>query len=349
MQSLAVNPIRVGFNGFGKLGRLRYEKVCLSDRWEPVGFFDPRARSNQSGMRQCSSVDELLTRDELDAVIIATPSALTNAYVRDCLRSGVAVFAEKPPATSMDELLTTLKVYKNLRKPVLMYGFNHQHKPSFQSIMGIVNSGVLGEVLWMRGRYGKEMAEDFGADWRSDISLSGGGILLDQGIHLVDLMRQISGGFDQVSSAVSSRYGHFPGVEDNAFAILSSSQSGISASLHSTMTQWRYIFALEIFLENGSIVWNGLKTPSGNYGTEDLAVHARCGVFEQTDKHEYLIDEWEHELDIFAEAVVSRKPPATGSIFQALETLKLVEMIYRADQGFWDERQAALAARSSHS
>ena len=99
----------------------------------------------------------------------------------------------------------------------------------------------------MRGRYGKEVDDTYKTSWRCNKELNGGGILIDQGIHLLDLMNFLSGGFDFVQSVLSSNYLKIKDVEDNAFLNLMCKKSGIAASLHSTITQWRYLFSLEIF------------------------------------------------------------------------------------------------------
>src|SRR5690606_1222943 len=108
--------------------------------------------------------------------------------------------------------------------------------------------------------------------WRAKKDLAGGGILLDQGIHMLDLFLYLGGSFDQVHAFVSNLYWKLEGIEDNVFAIMKNSRSGMVASLHSTMTQWRHLFSLEIFLESGYMVLNGLKTSSGTYGEEVLTI-----------------------------------------------------------------------------
>ena len=113
---------------------------------------------------------------------------------------------------------------------------------------------------------------DYFNTWRANRELAGGGILIDQGIHMLDLFLYLGEGFDEVHAFVSSLYWKLPGIEDNVFAILRNSKTGQAASLHSTMTQWRHLFSFEVFMERGYMVLNGLKTPSGTYGAEKLSV-----------------------------------------------------------------------------
>jgi len=124
----------------------------------------------------------------------------------------------------------------------------------------------------MRGRYGKSVDQSFYDQWRANPEHSGDGILLDQGIHMLDLFLHLhEGAFDQVEAFVSNLYWKMA-IEDNVFAILKDSESGVVASLHSTMTQWRHLFSLEVFLSTGYMVLNGLKTSSGTYGDEVLSI-----------------------------------------------------------------------------
>ena len=123
------------------------------------------------------------------------------------------------------------------------------------------------------------MDQNFLKDWRSNKSKSGGGILLDQGIHMLDLFLYLGGNFDQVKSFVSNLFWDIPGIEDNVFAIFKNSVNGICASLHSTMTQWRYLFSLELFLEKGSLILNGLKTATNSSLTNVTAEVIGSGLF----------------------------------------------------------------------
>ena len=164
----------------------------------------------------------------------------------------------------------------------------------------------------MRGRYGKEVDEDYRYSWRCNPELNGGGILIDQGIHLIDLMNHLSGGFDGAQAVLSNNYLGIDGVDDNSFVTVFSTETKISASLHSTITQWRYLFSLEIFLENGSIILNGLRTNSGNYGNEILTIKPNKHLEEEieTTEEEFTSnDSWRLEMDAFISAIYGETIP----------------------------------------
>jgi predicted dehydrogenase len=215
-----------------------------------------------------------------------------------------------------------------------MYGFNHRHHESIKRMKQIVDDRELGSVLWMRGRYGKEVDQSFFDGWRADPELAGGGILLDQGIHMADLMLYLSAGFDDVHAFVSNLFWKIDGIEDNVFAIFRDSDSGVCASLHSTMTQWRYLFSLEVFLEGGALILNGLKTSSGAYGDEVLSIkrnpsHLQDGRFEQEEQLTYHVDtSWQSEIDHFFDCIGRNTPVRHGNSRDALRVMQLIDRIY---------------------
>ncbi|MCP5107146.1 MAG: Gfo/Idh/MocA family oxidoreductase, partial [bacterium] len=200
----------------------------------------------------------------------------------------------------------------------LMYGFNHRHHSSIKHMKHLIQSEEYGKVLWMRGRYGKSVDQNFLNGWQSNKELAGGGILLDQGIHMLDLFLYMGGNFDQVHAFVSNLYWKAD-IEDNVFAILKNSKTGVVASLHSTMTQWRHLFSLEVFLEKGYMVLNGLKTSSGTYGDEVLSIArnrttAPAATWEDEDRTTYHSDSfWRSEIDHFMDSVREDAPVKIGN------------------------------------
>ena len=216
-----------------------------------------------------------------------------------------------------------------------MYGFNHRHHDSIKKMKQIVDSGELGKILWMRGRYGKEVDDDYFKGWRADPKLAGGGIMLDQGIHMLDLFLHFAGDFDEIHSIVSNLHWEMDGLEDNVFSIMRNSKNGISASLHSTMTQWRYLFSLEIFLQKGSLILNGLKTSSGVYGDEELAIkYNQSGDKSGNVRHEEIIkyetnNSWNSEIREFFDAISEGKIVKMGSSIDALILMQKIDKIYK--------------------
>jgi predicted dehydrogenase len=257
---------KVGIIGYGKMGKIRHEEVTANGRTEVALVFDP-AEINP-GVPVAASSDEIIQDPAIDAVFICAPNYLNMPLTIQALRAGKNVFCEKPPAFTADEVAKIQAVEKESGK-VLMYGFNHRHHGSVQYMKKIIEGKEFGQVLWMRGRYGKSVDRSFFHNWRAKRKFAGGGILIDQGIHMLDLFLYLGGDFDSVHAAVSNLYWKLD-VEDNVFATLENTKTGLTASLHSTMTQWRHLFSLEVFLENGYLVLNGLRTSSNTYGDEVL-------------------------------------------------------------------------------
>ena len=173
----------------------------------------------------------------------------------------------------------------------------------------------------------------FFENWRSKKELAGGGILLDQGIHMLDLFLMFCGNFDDVHAFVSNLYWKMD-IEDNAFAILRN-KKGQVASLHSTMTQWRHLFSLEIFLERGYITINGLKTTSNTYGNEEVSVarnRTEPPEASWTDEEKILFPtdySWANEMRMFVDCIRNKKSVPIGNTRDALKLMELITKIYK--------------------
>jgi predicted dehydrogenase len=219
----------------------------------------------------------------------------------------------------------------------LKYGFNHRYHSSILKASEIINSKDFGKIVAMRGIYGKSKIISFDqSDWRSKRSEAGGGILLDQGIHMLDLMLFFAQeSFKKVFSIVKNDFWKHD-VEDNAYALLET-PSGIVAQLHSSATQWRHKFNLEIILEKGALVFGGLLTGSKSYGDETLTV-----IQSRPDKDKGMPKErtykfnkdisWAKEIKEFINAIEYDKDIIHGTFEEALLTMKLIEQIYKADR-----------------
>ena len=216
-----------------------------------------------------------------------------------------------------------------------MYGFNHRFHASIIDAINIIRNGSLGKVVNLRGIYGKSNMISFNqTDWRTKRSESGGGILLDQGIHMLDLMRYFAGDFTSVHSFISNSFWNFD-VEDNAYVMMKS-DTGIVAQLMSSATQWQHTFNLNITLENGSLVLGGLRTSSKSYGEETLRIISsdpeKLNTKLQVEERSYDEDiSWDEEIKCFAGVLLNSDNIENGSIDEALKIMELIETIYKAD------------------
>jgi predicted dehydrogenase len=331
--------IKIGIIGYGKMGQLRHQTVIDSKRGKVVAICDPFSTPMESiadptGRPEiCEGHEAILSNDAIQAVYISTANVFNKNLTILAMKAGKHVFCEKPPAFNSSDV-KEIQAVERETKCRLMYGFNHRQHGAAIHMRDAISSGAYGEVIWMRGRYGKSVDADYLNTWRADPEFAGGGILIDQGIHMLDLFLYLGGSFDEVQAMVSSLYWNIPGIEDNVFAMLRDSNTGRTASLHSTMTQWRHLFSLEIFLESGYMVLNGLKTSSGSYGQEKLIIAknrstAPAATWEQEEEFIFDVDtSWKREMEVFFDAVEQNKPIVTGSSAHAYNVMKLVDMIY---------------------
>lgn len=322
----------VGIIGYGKMGKIRAKAIQATGRGTIVSIYEKDHAIETVGFTRAGSVEEVLRNAQIETVFICTPNAFNKRFTIEGLRNSKHVFCEKPPAFNAKDIEEIRRVEGRSKKK-LMYGFNHRHHGSIKQMKSFVDSGQYGKMLWMRGRYGKSVDENFFHEWRAKKEMAGGGILLDQGIHMLDLFLHMAGDFDDVHAFVSNLYWNLD-IEDNVFAILRNNSTGVVASLHSTMTQWRHIFSFEIFMEKGYMVLNGIKTPSGTYGDEVLSIAknrttAPAATWEDEERITFTADtSWRSEVDAFFDAIEKDSPVTTGNSADALKLMKMVDRIY---------------------
>lgn len=324
--------LTAGIIGFGKMGQTRARAIQEDGKGKVVAVYDANPDTEVDDYRRAGSAEEIIADPGIDAVFICTPNHLNKPLTVKGLQAGKHVFCEKPPAFNAAEMQEVITAEKAAGKK-LMYGFNHRHHGSIQKIKSMVDSADYGNILWMRGRYGKSVDQTFYNDWRSKKELAGGGILLDQGIHMLDLFLYLAGDFDDVHAFVSNLYWK-QDLEDNVFAIFRNNSTGVVASLHSTMTQWRHLFSLEVFLERGYLALNGLKTSSGTYGDEVLAIArnrstAPAATWEDEERITYHTDtSWRSEIGRFFDAIERDQPIEIGNSSDALRLMRIIDKIY---------------------
>lgn len=317
----------IGIVGYGKMGQIRAQTIEEQGKkvlgvYEPLGPIGKHARF--------TTPEDLISVS--DIVFVCTPNKYNRPLVIKCLEQNKHVFCEKPPAFTAEEVISIREVEKR-STAVLMYGFNHRHHESIKKIKELVDTQQFGKILWMRGRYGKTVDKDFLTTWRADKQQAGGGILLDQGIHMLDLLSHLGGPYDKVQSTVSNQFWKLDGIEDNVFAILENTENNVVAQLHSTMTQWRHLFSLEIFLERGYMTLNGLLTTSGAYGDEILTVAEMADPVTSSriveENYAFKVNtSWKSEVAHFFDIIDHQATPEYGTSEDALEVMRLIDTIY---------------------
>ncbi len=345
---MSEKKLRVGIAGYGVVGQRRRHFIDAHPDMEVVAvcdrtFTDEGARSD--GARALVTYPQLLAED-LDVLFVCLTNDIAPEVTMAGLEKGLHVFCEKPPGRTVDDIRQVRQVEAKHPGLKLKYGFNHRYHDSVRDALKVMQSGDMGKVLNLRGVYGKSkfISYDSDSNWRAHRETAGGGILLDQGIHMVDLMRLFGGEFHDVHSYVTNDFwGH--DVEDNAYALMRSDR-GVVAMLHSTATQWRHSFRLEITLEKGGLMLSGILSGSKSYGAETLTV-----VYPDADDRgdprevvtDYTVDtSWADEIAEFADCISSDTPVRNGSSQDALSTMEHVYRIYQADPVWRDKWQITL-------
>jgi predicted dehydrogenase len=332
-----MTKLKVGIAGFGVVGKRRKDCVDRRPDMEVVAVCDRTYAAEGTlpgGIRHYRDYRRLLT-EKLDVLIVCMTNDIAAEVTIAGLEAGLHVFCEKPPGRDVEDIVKVIAVEKKHPRLKLMYGFNHRYHESVQEALRILRSGELGRVINMRGMYGKSKLITFNQpDWRTQRAIAGGGVLLDQGIHMVDLMRLFGGDFTDVHSFVSNGHWGFD-VEDNAYALMRT-PDGVIGMLNSSATQWRHRFHLDINLERGSLIMGGILSGTKSYGAETLTVVKADPDNDGGDPSEVLTrynrdNSWDLELHAFAESILKDGPVQSGTSHDALRTMQLVFKIYYAD------------------
>jgi len=360
------NKLKVGIIGYGVVGQRRRFFIDRNPNLKTVAICDVRFKKDFSmmdgadfnytydlledqshkkpltgktddGVQFFNNYIDLLDKCELDIVFVCVPNYLGPEVTIAGLEKGLHVFCEKPPGRTVEDIKRVIEVEKKYHQQKLKYGFNHRYHGSVKKAKEIIDSKQFGDIINFRGIYGKSSIVPFIDQWRSKKKYSGGGILLDQGIHMLDMFRYFCGDFEEVKSFVSNNYwGH--DVEDNAYAIMRDKQGRV-ALIHSSATQWQHSFRLEITFKEGFMELSGILSGSKSYGQEKLFVVPKQeesvnGAL-SGDMTQFLEDNsWEDEIDEFADIIINDKPVVQGSSYDALKVMELVYKIYNADKNW---------------
>jgi len=334
--------LRVGVAGYGKIGQLRARAVKEIENAELVAIYDIDSPDEiDSSIKICQSYEELLDQN-LDVVFVCAFNNVLSDFTVRAFEKGAHVFCEKPPARNTQELAEVIEAEKKYGK-ILKYGFNHRYHYSVMEAKKLIDSGEMGKLLWMRGVYGKAGSIDYDKNWRNFRKISGGGILIDQGIHMLDLMMYFSKSkFEKINSFVTTAFWDIE-AEDNAFIIMQNPDK-VTAMVHSSATQWKHKFLLELCFEEGYINLDGILSGTRSYAPEKLVVgrrefeditHAMGKPKESTTWFEY-DNSWIYEIEEFFDAVAGTKQVENGTSQDAYNVLKLVEDIYD-HSGFYND------------
>jgi predicted dehydrogenase len=259
-------------------------------------------------------------------VIISTLHDTLAEIAHGTVAAGKHVLIEKPAARRAAEL-AGLPEAAAAKGCLVRVGFNHRYHRALQRAHELVTSGVLGPLMFLRARYGHGGRVGYDREWRSDPAKSGGGELIDQGPHLIDLARWFLGDFAEVDGFATTYFWDMP-VDDNGFLLLKTASKQV-AFLHASCTEWKNTFSFEIYGRDGKLDINGL---GGSYGTERLTYYKMLPQMgpPETTAWEYPMadNSWDAEFAEFLDDIRLKRPPSAG-LRDAIAALTIIEKIYR--------------------
>lgn len=320
--------MNVALIGCGRAGRKRATALAGARLVAAVDVDRGRAEALAGeipGAQAGSDWRAAVTRDDVDIVVVSTPHDQLAPIATAAVERGKHVLVEKPAARSTAEL--DLLAGAAARSGALVrVGFNHRYHPALREARRLVDDGALGDLMYVRGRYGHGGRLGYESEWRSDAGVAGGGQLLDQGMHLIDLARWFLGDFVEVDGAAQTFFWERP-VDDNAFLLLHTAEAR-AAFLHTSCTEWKNLFSFDVHGRGGALHVDGL---GGSYGVERLTHHRMSPEMgpPQTTVREFpgADDSWAAEFAEFLRDIREARPPSAG-LADARAALSVAEKIY---------------------
>jgi len=299
--------------------RLKYACDLDSARAAAVAGLAP-------GCEAVTALERVIADSEVRAVIVCTVNSSLSSIALAAAQAGKHVLVEKPGALSSRALKAVAAAAAESGVTVRI-GYNHRFHPALQKARALVDAGALGPLLFIRGRYGHGGRVGYDREWRADPGLSGGGELMDQGVHLIDLAGWFLGDFPTVGGHAATYFWDMK-VDDNAFLSLRTG-AGQTAWLQVSCTEWKNLFSFEIYGRVGKVAIEGL---GGSYGVERITFYKMLPEMgpPETTSWEYPRgdDSWAAETTAFLDEVRAPAPDAAG-LTASIRTLEIVEAVYR--------------------
>ena len=320
---------RIAMIGCGLIGQKRLNNLPPGSVTVACDLNLDRAKklaTQSPGCIATDSVEQAVTSPNVDVVMIATLNSTLAPIAMQAVQAGKHVLVEKPAGITVAEL-EKLQALAAKHGVLVRTGYNHRYHPACLKMLEIFRSGVLGAMMFVRGRYGQGGRVGYEKEWRADPKLSGGGELIDQGVHLIDLAGIFLGEFTNVEGHVATYFWNMP-VDDNAFLSLRNA-AGNTAWLHASCSEWKNMFSLEIYGRDGKLHWEGL---GGSYGLERLTYYKMLPQMGPPETTVYEFprgdESWKIEMAEFAEDIRLKRTPVPG-LKEAIAAMRVVEKIYK--------------------
>ena len=323
---------KVGIVGCGLIGSKRAESLGKNGilvSCADLDFEIAKKFSNNYGGKPYQDWKTLIFDSNIDILIISTIHSSLSEIAIEGIKKNINIFIEKPAGINSKEIQSIIDISmdKNVKVHV---GFNHRYHRAIMKAKELVDAGEIGELMFIRARYGHGGRIGYNNEWRANPKLSGGGELIDQGSHLIDLSRWFLGDLKLVKGIAKTFFWDML-VDDNSFILLETKKKQV-AFLHASCTEWKNLFSMEIYGKKGKLDISGL---GGSYGLEKLTFYKMLPEMgpPETYSWEYPMKDnsWATEIQEFYNNISSNQNPQTG-LFDALENLKIIEKIYETSE-----------------
>ncbi|MEX1183120.1 MAG: Gfo/Idh/MocA family oxidoreductase [Gemmatimonadota bacterium] len=327
----AIGQLGVAVVGCGLIGSRRARTAALHPRTRLCTVVDSdAARAAQLAGGACDVTADwrsAIERDDVNVIVVSTPNVLLADVAVAALERGRHVLMEKPMGRTLAEA-ERIAAAATASGAVLQVGFNHRHHPAVSRARETVRCGGIGRLISIRARYGHGGRPGLEREWRSDPVQAGGGELIDQGVHVVDLIHWIAGMPRSAYALVQTAVWPISPLEDNAYGLLAF-EHGVVAQLHVSMTQWKNLFSLELHGDAGAVTVEGL---GGSYGVERLIHVDRAFQGGAPDVHEERFEgedgSWSSEWNAFVSAIDGGA--ATAGPAEGVAAMRILEALYRS-------------------
>jgi len=320
--------MKIAIIGAGLIGRKRALALPKGVKLEIVcNRSDDKGKKFALDFNCCFERDwkKIVKDPAIDALIIATTHDMLTPITAAAINNGKHVLIEKPGARNFQEFKKIINAHKK-NPVVVMFGYNHRYHPSIQKAKEIIDSQKYGEIMFVRACYGHGARLGYEKEWRFDKKISGGGELIDQGPHLIDLTNYLVGKMEDVSGYTSTLFWKTK-EEDAAFFMMKNKKNQF-AQLSVTCVEWKNIFSFEIMLKKAKIYITGLGK---SYGKEKLILYKMKPEMGPPDVEEFEFGDedisWKEENKIFFEKIKNKDYSPTA-IDDADYVLRMVNKIY---------------------
>lgn len=330
-----MKPMKTAIIGAGLIGKKRADSIRDSQFFElnVICDKDKEKAEEFAGEYQCRQESDwrnAVSDNSIDAVIVATTNDRLAEISNEAIKNRKHVLIEKPAGVSVLEIETLIDSMKKTGSTVKV-GYNHRFHPLILQAHQLVFSGSLGPVTGIIAEYGHRGRNGYDKEWRSSKKIAGGGELIDQGSHLIDLSNWFIDSLELLKGTLHNSYWNME-VEDTA-NILLGAQDGKYANLNVSCARSDNVFRFEIFCKDGTIRLQGLH---GSYGSQTMTVMKRAGF--QSDGRNFLFEggtangpsvdiSWREELREFENAIKNRRQPL-GNLYDALKSMRIIQQIY---------------------